>query len=215
LLCRQSDYIFDVGSNTGIYALVAKAARPDAHVFAFEPVERVYKKLRQNIDINGFYIHSYQTAISNATGTAHIYDTNTEHTLSVAVNKDVNVTSDKTFKVEIETITLDDFIDSNKLPKVDLLKLDVETHEVEALEGFKKYLHAYKPDMLIEILDDKVAKGIGEIINGLGYRYFNIDENKGIKEVSELGKSDYYNFLICSEATADKIRKAFRVAVAQ
>ena len=55
-LCNYSDYIFDVGANTGVYAIVAKAINCNSHVYAFEPVQRVFEKLKENIKVNGFDI---------------------------------------------------------------------------------------------------------------------------------------------------------------
>ena len=44
----------------------------------------------------------------------------------------------------------------HKITKIDLLKIDVETHEPEVLEGYTKYIHLHKPTMLIEILNDEL-----------------------------------------------------------
>ena len=105
----------------------------------------------------------------------------------------------------IETITLDSFIKKNKLSKIDLIKIDVETHEAEVLEGFSEFLSAYKPSMLIEILTDEVGKKVEFLIKDLNYLYFNIDELGSIRQVKNLNKSDFYNYLFCSPQTADKL----------
>jgi len=41
-LATTSNVIFDIGSNTGIYALLAKAANPAATVYAVEPLPRIW-----------------------------------------------------------------------------------------------------------------------------------------------------------------------------
>ena len=48
----MSDVIFDIGANTGIFALVSGAANPKARIFAFEPVSRVFEKLKGNVALN-------------------------------------------------------------------------------------------------------------------------------------------------------------------
>ena len=53
-LCQTSDVILDVGANTGVYSLVAKAANPESRVIAFEPVKRTFDRLEHNNNINGF-----------------------------------------------------------------------------------------------------------------------------------------------------------------
>lgn len=109
-LCEASDVIIDIGANTGVYALVAKTVNPLSTVYAFEPVTRVYKKLIENIRLNKFDIHAYEQAASNACGTATIYDTDSEHTYSVTVNKNMFSSETNVIESSIETITLDAFI---------------------------------------------------------------------------------------------------------
>ncbi|MDH5545047.1 MAG: FkbM family methyltransferase [Gammaproteobacteria bacterium] len=206
-LCQMSDVIFDIGANTGIYALLAKAVNPSAKVYAFEPVERVYEKLIKNVELNRFDIACSPKAISNYNGEAVIYDTATEHTYSVTVNRDTNLNPDDSIEVKIQTITLDTFIEQEKLDKIDLLKIDVEMHEVEALQGFSKYLQRFQPSFLIEILNDDVANGVYEMIKDFGYEFYNIDEEKGPHRVERLSKSDVFNFLICKPEIANRLSK--------
>src|ERR1041385_1865717 len=78
-LCKKSDVIFDVGANTGLYALTAKAINPSVKVYAFEPVRRVYDKLIQNIILNNYDTVAVNMAASNEDGFAKIYDTSHEH----------------------------------------------------------------------------------------------------------------------------------------
>ena len=82
------------------------------------------------------------------------------------------------------------------------MKIDVETHEVEVLQGMGKYLDLFRPAMLIEILNDEVGAGVEEMVKDKGYLYFNIDENAGLKKVDHIYKSDYYNYLLCDADTA-------------
>ncbi|HSY60471.1 MAG TPA: FkbM family methyltransferase [Cytophaga sp.] len=209
-LCKEADVIVDIGANTGIYSLVAKTIKPAATVYAFEPVNRVYKKLIENIQLNNFDIHAYEQAASNTCGTATIYDTDSEHTYSVTVNK--NMFSNETNVIEstIETITLDSFIKKNKIEKIDLIKIDVETHEAEVLEGFSDFLSAHKPSMLIEILTDEIGKKIETLVKDMNYLYFNIDEAGNIRQVPNLSKSDFYNYLFCNPQTADKLNLPYK-----
>lgn len=205
-LCLNSTVIFDIGANTGVYSLVAKSLNPSAKVFAFEPVERVFKKLLYNIQINKYNIICFQKAVSNSIGKAIIYDTDDPHIYSVTVNKNFQPYSKKVYEVEIETVTLEKVIKQENLKNVDLVKIDVETHEPEVLEGFGEYLARFKPNMLIEILNDEVGAKIRNIVDGLDYLYFNIDENKGIRQVQKIEHSDYYNYLLCNKVTALQLK---------
>ena len=205
-LCAQADVIFDIGANTGVYSLIAKSLQPAAQVYAFEPVDRVFEKLKRNVDLNGYDIVCTEKAVSDFTGTAVIYDTYEAHVLSVTVNRNLQAPSTRVIEKEISTITLRDFIQEQGLSRIDLMKIDVETHEAEVMDGMGEYLARFRPTLLIEILSDEVGARVSRYVEGLDYLYFNIDENKGIRQVDSIGQSDYYNYLICSKATARQLK---------
>jgi len=204
-LAEKCDVIVDVGANTGVYSLLAKSINETADVYAFDPIDRVFDKLLHNVSLNNYDITCIKKALSDANGEALIYDTNTEHTYSGTVNKNMFNDTVTVIPTNIQTITLDSFIKEQELTKLDLIKIDVETHEVEVLEGFKEHLHKFQPTMIIEVLNDEVAHGIQRLLDGMGYVYYNIDENNGIRKVPSLTKSDYYNFLICQPQVAAEI----------
>jgi len=205
-LSENADVIFDIGANTGVYSLIAKSLNPEARVFAFEPMQRVYKKLVLNNSLNAYDITCFECGISNTNGTAIVYDTPTEHIYSVTVNKNLNAPSAEVIPTEIEIKRLDTIIEELGIEKIDLLKIDVETHEPEVLEGLGKYLTKYQPTILIEILSDEIGEKVEAVVQGHDYLYFNIDEKSdSIKKVERITKSDYYNYLLCSQTTAEEL----------
>jgi len=204
-LCEQSEVILDIGANTGVFALLAKTIHPQATVLAFEPVERVYNKLAENIQLNNFDILAVKAAVSNTDGTAFIYDTGGEHVYSVTVNKNLSMPDTQVEKTTIDTLTLNTFIKKNKLKKIDLVKIDVETHEPEVLEGFSEFISEFKPTLLIEILNDEVGAKVEAFIKHLDYEYYSINEKKGIRKVDCIKKSDDFNYLLCTREVRQKI----------
>jgi FkbM family methyltransferase len=187
-LTKNSNSIFDIGANNGVYALVGKTMNPSAQVFAFEPHPVFFKNLKENVNLNGYEIELHKTAVSNINGLLNIEDY-TGHTPTITV----------------EAVTLDAFIKSNQLQNVDLLKIDVETFEPQVIEGFITALNLYKPTLLIEVLNENVAEAINNHVKDLGYLYFNIDELTGIRRTQQVEKSDFYNYLICQEDVAKRI----------
>lgn len=132
-LSKNSKTILDIGSNTGLYALISKSVNPDSEVYAFEPVDRVYKKLVKNIELNNYNITTIKKAASNSDGTAVIYDTDAEHSYSVTVNKNLTPGDKDVRETKIDIIKLSTFIKERNIQKIDLIKLDVETHEPQVL----------------------------------------------------------------------------------
>lgn len=201
-LSRTSEVIFDIGANTGVYSLISKSLNPQAKVYAFEPVKRVYQKLVANAELNNYDIVSIDKAVSSYDGEATFFDSKEEHIYSVTINLEQRENDLRTELTKTEVIKLDTFIEQEKLTKVDLVKMDVETHEPEALEGFQFYLNKFRPTILIEILTTDVAERVSNLVKDLDYIYFNIDEAKGIRRVEQISQSDDFNFLLCSKEKA-------------
>jgi FkbM family methyltransferase len=201
-LCVKSSVILDIGANTGVYALLSQSLNSSAAIYSFEPVERVYQKLVKNVQLNQYPIKSFEVALSNNTGEAIIYDQPTEHVYSVAVNVDISNTGLETIPTKIKTLRLDDFIRNEALDKIDLIKLDVETHEAEVIEGMGEFAAKFKPDFLIELLNDEVAGNVENLLKGIEYDFYNIDEKNGLTKCNQLTKSNSYNFLICKKETS-------------
>lgn len=205
-ISQNSEVILDVGANSGTYSLIAKAINPNALVFAFEPLPRMYKLIEKNNKLNKFDVKILPVAVSNEVGQATFYDIE-------SINGDVSSASlSKTFlenenqiPIEVEVIKLSSFIKQQNLKKIDLMKVDVESFEPQVLEGFIPYLDKFRPSMIIEILDDKSGKEIEALVNGMNYLFFDIDENKGLTQKNNLTKSSTYNYLICQPEVAKSI----------
>lgn len=201
-LSGDAGVIFDIGANTGIYSLVAKARNRKASVHAFEPFGAIYEKLVHNVDINGYDIHCNCKAISNYTGDAVIYTADENFAYSVTVNQNLWAKGIDPVKINVKTTTLKDYIELHNVQAIDLMKIDVETHEAEVMEGFVDYFLQFKPILLIEILNDEVACKLKTYFNPADFDFYNINEMAGIKKVRELSKSEYFNFLIVPKEKA-------------
>jgi hypothetical protein len=78
---------------------------------------------------------------------------------------------ERTYDVEVPGRTLSSILDELSPPRIDLLVLDVEGYEADALRGLN--LERYAPRFaLIEVLDDSARAAVGE---ALGERYVEVD----------------------------------------
>ncbi len=128
-----------------------------------------------------------------------------DYTCTSSLNKDING-GENVVETKITVERLDTFIEATGLKKIDLMKIDVETHEPQVLEGMGKYLQEFNPAILIEILDDEVGEKVESLVKNNGYVYFNIDEKAGtVRKVASITKSDYWNYLLCSPTTAKEL----------
>jgi len=201
-LCKDAGVILDVGANTGAYALIAKTINNNARVIAFEPLDFIWQMLQNNAQLNNLNIESIPVALSNYDGKGEVYMESEEHLYAVTVNKNLTNNQTSIIKKEIVTKRLSTIINELSIPFIDIMKIDVETHEPEVLAGMNEYLVKWKPTLLIEILSNEVAEKVEKIVHGLGYLFYNINENGGIRKVDKLEKSDYYNYLFCSPEKA-------------
>lgn len=206
ILVKNSTTIIDIGANTGIYSFVASKLNPEATIFAFEPVHRTSEIFKKNLAINlASKIKLISKAVSNKNGTSIFYDLPTESQYSASLNENMlNNYSDR-ISYDVDVITIDS-IEMFKNKKIDLIKLDVEMHEPEAIEGMIKIIERNKPSILIEILNDEIAERVEAQISNFDYLYFSIDEVNPPQRVEKLRKSDHYNFLLCNIEIARKLK---------
>ena len=206
-LCLRSDTIIDVGANTGVYALLAKTVRPNATVIAVEPVLRVFKKMEENFALNGGGIHAVRAAMTDHEGEVILYDLpESDHVLAVSLNKEHLSMMKGLRPVPVPARTMAGIAQEHGLARIDLMKIDVETHEPEVLAGFIDILRRDKPTLLIEILNDQVAARVEEQVRGLGYLFYNIDDVTWPPEkAATLTKSKHFNYLFCQPEVARAI----------
>ena len=190
-LSKESEIILDIGANNGIYALVASAMNNEAKTFAFEPNSLYTPSLKNNININKYQnrLFPIELAVGETTGICEIDDY-----------------SEAGKKIKCEAISIDEYVDKVNLQKIDLIKIDVESYEPYVIKGSLNSIEKYKPSILIEILSDKIADELYQILCKFDYIFFNIDENRGIRKVAKLSKSDSFNFLLCTEEVAQKLK---------
>jgi FkbM family methyltransferase len=204
-ICRFSDVVMDIGAYHGIYALVAASLNADKKIFAFEPVEDSYNKLVRNIRMNNFPIHALNCAISDKDGVAEFFNIDTSANLIGSLDKESFGRSENLVMKTIPVRSVDSIMKEFNLPKIDLIKLDVEGHELSVLQGMYYYLKRDKPSLILEVLNEERAQKINELFKELNYLYFDIDEINPPKQIPEIKKSGYFNLLICTRDVAKKI----------
>ena len=108
----------------------------------------------------------------------------------------------------VASLKLDDYINQNKIKKIDLIKIDVEMHEAEVLEGFKVYLEKFKPIIIIEVLETSVAEKLNSLINLKDYLIFHLCGFKKAKQIEKFSpKLPLYNFLVFHKDVEERVRK--------
>ena len=142
LLDAQSVYV-DVGAHYGYHVITA--AQKAATVVAVEPNPRLHGLLEKSIRINGLRskVTLHRCAVSDQEGEARFVCPQDDPALGHLAAPDEAPDATLVRIRPLDAILLD-------LPRIDLLKIDVEGHELEALRGAEKTL-AKHPDLKIAI----------------------------------------------------------------
>lgn len=79
-------------------------------------------------------------------------------------------------EIEVETISLDEFVKSGYSPP-DLIKIDIEGSEYEALTGAKELLQNRKPVIFLATHSDELRIKCLKLLAEFGYTIATVDKN--------------------------------------
>jgi FkbM family methyltransferase len=174
----------DCGANVGVHTIEwAKHMTAWGGVLAIEAQERIYYALAGNIAINNcFNARAIHAAVSDRAGTMKIPVPNyfaassfgslelKKRASTEFIGQTIDYAEDK--MVEVPTVSLD----SLHLARADVIKIDVEGMEMDALAGAAHCIGSLRPILLIEtIKSDKTA--IGAWLGNLGYTVIDVGIN--------------------------------------
>lgn len=148
-LCKPGDVVFDVGANFGGLATVmSRMVGPRGVVCAFEASPRIVDKTQRNLVLSGCHnTQLFHNAVYHTSGeTVKIY-------LGSHLNDSIYSQHGEGSSYSVKTIALDDFIAHTGLVP-NLLKMDIEGAEFDALRGLEHNLKTAKPHLILETQRD-------------------------------------------------------------
>ena len=167
----------DCGANIGVHTVEwARAMNGWGQVLAFEAQERVYYALAGNIAINNCRnARALHAAVGAAPGDIVIPDLDHDQPASFgSLELRARPEGSENIGQEIDYGRLDTrvrliAIDELDLPRLDLIKIDVEGMEVDVLRGAEASLRRHKPILIVETLKSGLEP-IQAFLEPLGYR---------------------------------------------
>lgn len=196
-LAQKSRVTFDIGAYVGFFALLAALANEDGKVYAFEPMQAIYQRLRNNISINNLRnIETFLGAVGEKEGEAEFFHLDgaelpTSSSLSQEFVRDVeNIASTK-----VKVFRLDRFIEERNIERVDLMKIDTESTEPDVLRGASSLLRRDHPQIICEVLKNRGSeKPLADILRPLGYNFYLMTPN-GLKKREQIeGHPEFLNY---------------------
>lgn len=151
-LSKNKHIIFDIGANIGFTALNMANATTGNKVYAFEPDPFNYQRLEGNLNLNKeIIVYPNKIGLGDA-----------ENKLKLAVITEDNLGGnriDSTAETNFNWVvisTIDVFSKNNSVPKVDLIKIDVEGFEYNVLKGGVNCIINDRPTFFIELDDENL-----------------------------------------------------------
>lgn len=140
LLPEGSDF-YDIGAHQGVYSMFVMRQRPDVKVFSFEPQAG---HLQESLGLNNLpNCNVHAVAVGDSEGTIGM-------TISQRSSNHV-VTMNEHAEVSVPIVRLDSYCSSHRLPHPDVIKIDIEGLEFQALRGARKLLQVSSPLIIAEI----------------------------------------------------------------
>ena len=207
-LSKNCNTIIDIGAHVGLFSIIAAASNPNAQVFAFEPVGFIHERLVQHVEMNRLdNVKAERLAIADTSEPIKLYvprtvgsslplASSTKKAWAVAHAQqescdcsDSAATARAAPEVEeiiVDSISLDTYKERHNLPPIDLIKMDCEMSEIEALRGMNHILENDRPVFLIEVFFPE----LGRI------------QNDSYLEIERIMKRNHYYSYLISEAAA-------------
>jgi len=198
----------DLGANVGFWTLpAARRAGPSGHVVAFEPnpwaADRLERNRRLNDDGTLASIELVRKAVGAEQGELELVSDDLEAGASQATLHGSAVVGATRGSVAVEVTTLDDTLTS----EVDILKMDVQGHELEVLRGARELFETSPPrHLVVEIQGDLLAAAGGSSeqlvarLEELGYRAVDGDGVLGHRPVARPLVPEFFETVVFSRA---------------
>ncbi len=208
-LALEGLVIYDVGAFHGILTLFF-AAR-GARVIAYEPNDGNHARLIGNITLNGLtnvQVRKLGVGAALGSGTLHFSP-------EMAGGGSLLLKKAATMSQAVQITTLDHDIAAASLPAPDLIKIDIEGWELEALEGMRATLDAHHPALFLEMHGDTMrekkskARAIVAFLRSAGYTdIVHVETGLRIAPGNETGAAEGHLYCVCPTNTSSVPLKA-------
>jgi len=172
---NEFEFFFDVGAHTGESISLFRKNFKISNIYSFEAspinfkiLEKNVKKIKRKYKNTKFFIENY--ALGNENNKIIMKQVN--ESSSSTINK-IN-TNSKYFKkkslffkwnkenffseIEINQITLNDYIKRHAIPKIDFIKIDTEGWELNVIKGLEDQLHKTSLIMFEHTYNNMIVK---------------------------------------------------------
>jgi len=137
---EQEKVFYDIGANIGIYSLYAAQTAKKTNIFSFEPVSNNYLALQSNVWLNqATNVYPFNIALSKENKIKNLYLSDLRVGNSGAqIDAPLNEKGEAYHPQKVEkvlSLSVDQLIKNFDLPTPNYIKIDVDGHETDILNG--------------------------------------------------------------------------------
>jgi FkbM family methyltransferase len=139
---KTDPIIIDVGANEGQSIKRFNLIFDNCIVHSFEPITKCFNQMIKDFPGKRFIKNNYALSDKNKNKEFFINLSSVTSSFN-RINKNYDENNEKNKiknSIKVKTITLDAYINFNKIKKIDILKIDTQGHELSVLKGAKKSL---------------------------------------------------------------------------
>lgn len=179
---EQGNFI-DIGANIGYYSLIfSKFAKKDGFVVSIEPERDNLQLLKKNLyEASCNNVHVFNCALAAEKGKAKLSLYKTSNRGRHTIQHDY----EQGFQ-EVDCRRLDDILLDSQLNgiEIDLLKIDIEGHEIFALKGAEETLKKvkciileYSPHLMMQVSKDTNAEALLALVGKTHPKVYEFQDN--------------------------------------
>jgi len=171
---QTDSVVLDVGAYIGQYTLLAAKYAPAGRVIALEPHPESYQRLQSHICLNRLSnVRALNLAAGRTPGRSSLVSSDQ---FSDSRLLPTNRSGDSV--IDVEVLPVDQIVREAALPRVDVMKIDVEGAEGQVLRGAQETLSQFHPLLIVE-LDRERERAFGDepekvldYLRNLGYAFY-------------------------------------------
>ena len=207
--------IFDIGANVGRVSLGLAKAHEDSMIYAFEPVEETFHGLEKNLRLNGEaeHVKACHMGFYSECGNLKFFVPAANEAASLRPITDTyyfkegdqgqGERKERLEEIVCPVDTLDNFVETNGITRLDFIKCDTEGAEKMVFSGGTHVFLELRPVVYTEMLRKHAARfdyhpnEIIEMFEGWGYScYTSVNERLiPFKKMDEATKETNFFFL--------------------
>lgn len=171
---KQGMTCLDVGANIGYYATFeSKIVGDQGKVIAIEPSPINFRYLKHNLSLqNKNNFEAYNIAAGNIEENLDFLIFNKKSNYCQVLRQGQDIPPE-TKVISVPTKQIDTLLKENPIDKLDLLRMDIEGYEWEAIQGAKETIKKFNPMIKIEVhlsvIGSDITKKIFEFLKNNGY----------------------------------------------